>query len=50
VDPHIGYPNATIFEFAERGIARVSYEETDPYRLTKSFLDDPQAFLHHLLD
>lgn len=45
----LGYPSATIFEFSERGIARVSYEETDPYRLTKGFLDDPQAFLHHLL-
>jgi predicted ATPase len=46
----LGYPNATIFEFGERGIARVSYDETDPYRLTKSFLDDPRTFLHHLLD
>jgi predicted ATPase len=46
----LGYPGAAIFEFSESGIARISYEESDPYRLTKSFLDDPAVFLHHLLD
>jgi predicted ATPase len=45
----LGYPQAAIFEFGEHGIVRVDYEETDPYRLTKGFLDDPQAFLRHLL-
>ena len=45
----LGYPNASIFEFGEGGITRVAYEETDPYRLTKGFLDDPKSFLHHLL-
>jgi predicted ATPase len=46
----LGYPDTAIFEFSESGIARISYEESDPYRLTKSFLDDPAVFLHHLLD
>jgi len=46
----LGYPDAAIFEFSESGIARIAYEESDPYRLTKSFLDDPAVFLHHLLD
>jgi predicted ATPase len=45
----LGYPRAAIFEFGEQGIVRLDYEETDPYRLTKGFLDDPQAFLRHLL-
>jgi predicted ATPase len=45
----LGFPDAAIFEFSERGIERVSYEETDPYRLTKSFLEEPGAFLRHLL-
>jgi predicted ATPase len=45
----LGFPDATIFEFSGRGIERVAYEETDPYRLTKSFLDDPGVFLRHLL-
>jgi len=44
----LGYPHATIFEFGDHGIARRAYEETDPYRLTKSFLEEPDAFLRHL--
>jgi predicted ATPase len=46
----LGYPDAAIFEFSDDGIARIDYEESDPYRLTKGFLDDPAMFLHHLLD
>ena len=46
----LGYPSSTIYEFNERAIVRVAYEESDPYRLTKSFLDNPSAFLHHLLE
>jgi predicted ATPase len=46
----LGYPGAAIFEFSDSGIARIAYEESDPYRLTKGFLDDPAVFLHHLLD
>ena len=46
----LGYPHATILEFGEHGIARVAYEDTDPYRLTKTFLEDRDAFLHHLLE
>jgi predicted ATPase len=46
----LGYPDAAIFEFSGSGIARIAYEESDPYRLTKSFLEDPAVFLHHLLD
>jgi len=46
----LGYPDAAIFEFSDDGIARIAYEESEPYRLTKSFLDDPALFLHHLLD
>ena len=46
----LGYPHATILEFGEHGIARVAYEDTDPYRLTKTFFEDRDAFLHHLLE
>jgi len=46
----LGYPHASIFEFGDGGLARVAYEDTEPYRLTKGFLDDPGAFLRHLLD
>ena len=36
--------------FGDGGLTRVAYEDTEPYRLTKGFLDDPNVFLRHLLD
>lgn len=44
-----GYPNATILELGEDGIRRVAYDETQQVELTRSFLEDPQRFLRHLL-
>jgi predicted ATPase len=44
----LAYPGARIYELSERGIEPVAYEDTDHYRLTRNFLDDPQAFLRHL--
>jgi len=44
----LAYPDAVIYELSERGIERVAYEDTDHYRVTRSFLDDPGAFLRHL--
>jgi predicted ATPase len=44
----MAYPEATIYELSERGIEQVAYEDTDHYRLTRSFLEDPGQFLHHL--
>jgi predicted ATPase len=46
----MGLPGATIYELGEHGIARVQYEETEHYRLTRSFLESPERFLRHLLD
>jgi predicted ATPase len=44
----LAYPEATIYELNESGIERVSYEETDSYRLTRAFLENTEGFLHHL--
>lgn len=46
----LAYPDAEILEFSESGIASVGYEDTDSYRITKEFLDDPQRMVHYLLD
>jgi predicted ATPase len=46
----LGYPGARIYELNAAGIEKKAYEETEQYRLTRSFLEDPQRFLHHLLD
>jgi predicted ATPase len=45
----LGYPDATILELGEGGIRRLEYDETQQVELTRSFLDDPQRFLRHLL-
>jgi predicted ATPase len=44
----LAYPDAIIYELSERGIEHVSYEDTDHYRLTRSFLDSPERFLRQL--
>lgn len=43
------YPNAVIYELNENGIRQVRYEDTAAYELTKSFLENPDRFLRHLL-
>jgi predicted ATPase len=45
----LGYPGATILELSDDGICRVDYDETQQVELTRSFLEDPQRFLRHLL-
>jgi predicted ATPase len=45
----LAYPDATIYSCSERGIEEVSYEDTPPVRLTKSFLDARERFLAELL-
>ena len=45
----LGYPDATILELGEAGIRQLEYDETQQVELTRSFLEDPQRFLRHLL-
>ncbi len=44
------FPNAQILEFSHSGIKNVNYRETEHFRLTKSFLDNPDQMLHYLLN
>jgi predicted ATPase len=44
----MAYPDGFIYELGDRGVSRVAYEDTDHYRITRSFLENPQGFLHHL--
>jgi predicted ATPase len=44
----LGFPGALIYVLSDEGLRESRYEETDPYQLTSSFLDDPNRFLHHL--
>lgn len=44
------FPNAEIFEFSNAKVKTVSYEETEHYQVTKSFLENPNRMLHYLFD
>jgi predicted ATPase len=44
----MGIPGATIFEIQEDRMEKVAYKETEHYRITKTFLDNPEMYLRHL--
>ena len=44
----MGIPGATLYEIQETEMKQVSYKETDHYRITKTFLDNPEYYLRHL--
>jgi predicted ATPase len=46
----MAYPDATIYQLDQEGMSEVHYSETEHYQLTRLFMQDPQAFLRHLLD
>ena len=46
----MAYPGACILELSERGICRVEYRETEHYRVTREFLENPERMVHYLLD
>ena len=44
----MGIPGAILFEILENGMQQVNYKETDHYRITKNFLENPDYYLRHL--
>ena len=44
----ICYPDATIYQFDDDGVHETTYQDTEHFSLTKSFLDNPAAYLRHL--
>ena len=45
----MAYPNADILQFTEGGIDKVSYRETEHYKITKQFIDTPERMIKYLL-
>jgi predicted ATPase len=45
----MSYPDAKIYSFSEAGVRPVAYEDTEHYRVTRSFLESPERMLGHLL-
>lgn len=41
----LAYPQAIIYELSETGITQVDYQDTQHYKLTKMFLDNPQRMI-----
>jgi predicted ATPase len=44
----LSYPEAIILEFSDKGMQKVSYENTEHFRVTKDFLNGREAFFKHL--
>lgn len=45
----VAFPGATILALDDGGVAQVAYDDVDHVQLYRSFLDQPERFLHHLL-
>lgn len=46
----MAFPNAKILEFSQNGIKSIDYTETEHYKITTMFLDNPDRILNYLLD
>ena len=44
------YPEATIYNFGTSGLEEIGYKDTEHYQLTKSFLDNPDAYFRFLFE
>ena len=45
----LAYPEATIYHCSEQGLEAVGYEDAEPVRLTRSFLEARDRFVHELM-
>ncbi len=46
----MSYPDAWIYQIGEDGYELVDYEDTEHYRITRAFLNNPAKYLDELLD
>jgi predicted ATPase len=46
----MAFPDAYIYQFSPSGIERVVYEETEHYRVTRSFLSNPERMMRVLFE
>jgi len=46
----MAYPGAEIFQIVDDSIQRIDYKETDHYRITRQFLNNPEGILKTLLE
>ena len=46
----LAYPGATILSFDNGRIQEAAYNDLEHVTVTREFLNNPAAFLHHLMD
>lgn len=46
----MAYPHSEILQFSDSGIHKVKYRETEHYKITKMFIDDPERMIHYLIN
>ena len=44
----MAYPGAEVLYLTEKGIRSVSYQDTEHYRITRHFLNNPEQMCKHL--
>lgn len=46
----LAYPDAVIYQFTASGVEKIPYEQTEPFLVTRQFLNQPQRMLSILLE
>ncbi len=46
----LAYPNATIYSCDSQELTTVNYADTDHYKITKQFLENPEYYMRHMFD
>lgn len=46
----LAYPNATIYSCDNDILTNIAYTDTEHYKITKQFLDNPERYLQHLFN
>ena len=46
----LAFPDAQIYKFSESGVEVVPYKETEHYKSTRQFLENPEKMLKYLLE
>jgi len=44
----MAFPGAWIYQIADTGLERIDYKDTEHYKITKSFLDNPERMFGEL--
>lgn len=46
----MAYPDAWIYQFTSSGVARVAYQDTEHYQITRAFMANPETMLQEVMN